>query len=353
MDPLLHPRHWPAWAAAGLLRASVALPQPARLSLGRTLGRLAWRAAGGRRRVAEANLRLCLPELDEAARTALARRHFESAATGVLEAALAWWGRPQRLRALAEPEGLVHLERLRRQGRGVLLLTAHFTTLEIAAHLLSLLHPIRALYRPLRDPVFDRLMRAARTRRTERGEVIERGDVRAILRALREGAAVWYAPDQDHGLRQGVFAPFFGVPAATVTATSRLARATRAAVVPYHPERTPEGRYRLVIEPPLEDFPGPDPAADAARVNALIEGWVRRVPEQYLWTHRRFKTRPEGMPDPYARSAGAADTGPERSGGQTRAAAQCPQAARPPFDPPAEPPSRDSDRGTAGTGGGR
>ncbi len=300
MDPLLHPRHWPAWAAAGLLRASVALSQPARLSLGRTLGRAAWRVAGGRRRVAEANLRLCLPELDAGARRMLARRHFESAATGVLEAALAWWGDPRRLLALAEPEGLAHLERLRRQGRGVILLTAHFTTLEIAAHLLSLLHPIRALYRPLRDPVFDRLMRAARARRTERGEVIERGDVRAILRALRDGAAVWYAPDQDHGLRQGVFAPFFGVPAATVTATSRLARATGAAVVPYHPERTPEGRYRLVIEPPLEGFPGPDPAADAARVNALIEGWVRRVPEQYLWTHRRFKTRPEGMPDPYA-----------------------------------------------------
>ena len=305
MDPLLHPRHWPAWAAAGLLRASVALPQPARLSLGRTLGRIAWQAAGGRRRVAEANLRLCLPELDGGARRILVRRHFEAAATGVLEAALAWWGDPRRLLALAEPEGLEHLERLRRQGRGALVLTAHFTTLEIAAHLLSLLHPGRAVYRPLRSPVFDRIMRAARARRVENGQVIERGDVRALLRALREGAAVWYAPDQDHGIHHGVFAPFFGVPAATVTATSRLARATGAAVVPYHPERTPEGRYRLLIEPPLEDFPGPDPAADAARINALIEGWVRRVPEQYLWTHRRFKTRPEGMPDPYARPADA------------------------------------------------
>ena len=181
----------------------------------------------------------------------------------------------------------------------MLLITAHFTTLEIGAHILALAHPIRALYRPLRNPVFDHLMRQARRRRTEGGEVIEREDLRALLRALREGAVVWYAPDQDHGVHHGVFAPFFGVPAATVTAASRIARRSGALAIPYHPERTSEGHYRLIVEPPLEGFPGPDPAADAARLNALFERWIRRVPEQYLWTHRRFKTRPAGEPDPY------------------------------------------------------
>ncbi len=304
-----HPRHWPSWTAAALARASVALPHPARLALGRRLGRIAHRLAAGRRHVAVTNLRLCFPDIDPASRAALVRSHFEAAAIGALEAALAWWGSPRRLDALAEIEGLAHLTLARRAGRGVILLTAHFTTLEIGAHILALAHPIRAIYRPLRNPVFDRLMRDARMRRAEEGQVIERDDLRALLRALREGAVVWYAPDQDHGLRNGVFAPFFGVPAATVTATSRLARATGAAVVPYHPERTPDGRYRLLVEPPLEDFPGPDPAADAVRINALIEGWVRRVPEQYFWSHRRFKTRPAGEPDPYAVGATAAGGG--------------------------------------------
>jgi len=264
------------------------LPWRMQLAFGRLLGRAARRVARRRRRIAESNVALCLPELDEHERGRLVRRHFESLGIGVMEVAACWWMPTRRLRARVRVEGLEHLEAAARTGRGVLLLTAHFTTLELGGRLLGLFHPVKAVYRPHENPLIGHFMRTRRTARS--AGVIRRGDTRGLLRALRAGSAVWYAPDQGYLGARSVQVPFFGVPAPTNTATARLASMSGAPVLPFFVERLPRGAgYRLEIHPPLEDFPSGDDAADAARVNAALETGIRRVPEQYLWTHDRFK----------------------------------------------------------------
>jgi KDO2-lipid IV(A) lauroyltransferase len=294
----LGPRYWSTWISLGFLRAAAWLPYPAQLALGRRLGRILPVVLPRRRRIAEVNLALCLPDLAPEARAELLRASFESLGIAFLEVALAWWAPTARLRPLVRTEGLEHLEAALARGKGALLVSAHFTTIEIGGRLLRLFHPFRPIYRPTKNPLWDRVMLRSRERHVERA--IDRRDVRAILRALRANEPVWYAPDQDYGREHSVFVPFFGVPAATITATSRLARLSGAPVVPFFQYRLPDaGGYLLRIEPPLADFPSADLEADAARVNALIEARVRDHPEQYLWSHRRFKTRPRGSPSVY------------------------------------------------------
>lgn len=290
---LLAPRHWPTWLLLGLGWGAAQLPWPLQRALGRGLGWLLLPLARRRRRIARINLELCFPELDARARAALLRQHFQSLGLGVVETAMSWWTPTRRLADRYRLEGLEHLQAALARGRGVILLSAHFTTLEIAGRLLALQTPFHVLYRTHKNPVFERAMRRARERHFERA--IAREDMRGFLRSLRDNLPVWYAPDQDYGREKSVFAPFFGVPAATITATSRLAAASGAAVVPFFPERRADGRgYVLRLYPALADFPGASPEADAARLNALIEAQVRARPGQYLWAHRRFKTRPDG-----------------------------------------------------------
>jgi len=297
--PLLAPRHWPTWLGAGLLRAlAVTLPVDALIALGRGLGRFSLPFAGRRREITAINVGLCFPALSEAERQDLVRRHFESLGIAVFEFCLGWWAPDARLEDRVRVEGLENLRAAFERGKGVILLSAHFTTLEIGGRFLAM-HtrglPLNVMYRRSDNPVVERVLRDRR--RHHFGEPIGRDDVRAMLRALKKNETVWYAFDQNYkGNRKNrVFAPFFGIAAATNTATSRLAQATGAAVVPFFTRRLPDGkRYVQRIDPPLADFPSGDPAADAARLNALIEGWVKEAPEQYLWSHRRFRTRPKG-----------------------------------------------------------
>lgn len=264
------------------------LPWRRQLALGRILGHLALHLAARRRAITETNLALCFPETDAHARRRLLIEHFESLGIGLVELPSAWWLSDRRLPRPVDVEGLDHLDQALARGRGVLLLTAHFTTLEIGARLLALYRPVTAVYRPHENPVLDRVIRRGRARRST--GIIERGDLKGLLRALRGGAIVWFAPDQAYLGAHSVEVPFFGVPAPTNTATSRIARASGAPILPFFVERLPgSGGYRLRIEPPLADFPGGDPAADAARVNAVLEAGIRRVPAQYLWSHDRFK----------------------------------------------------------------
>jgi len=297
LSSFLAPRYWPTWVGLGLTRILVSLPHSMRLTLGAWLGWTLGRWVASRYRTVDVNLKLCFPELDESGRRQLVRYHLESLGMGMVETAMSWWLDDTDLRPLVEVEGKEHLQTALRKGRGVILFTGHFTTLEIAAHLLAIHVPFHAMYRPLRNSLADSVVLRARCRRSPR--VYARDDIRAMIRSLGEGAAVWYAMDQDQGGAHSVFSPFFGVPAATITTTTRLARITGAAVVPYWPVRLPDGRYRIRIFPALEDFPGSDPSQDTDRINAMLEGWVREVPDQYLWVHRRFKTRPPGSPDLY------------------------------------------------------
>jgi len=296
----LHPRFWLLWLGLGLLWLVIQLPYRVLLALGRVLGKAMYHLAGSRRHIARRNLELCFPDLSDAERERLLKENFASNGIALFEMAMSWWWPQARLQRLAHIEGLEHLRQAQAEGQGVILMALHFTTLEIGAALLGQLHTIDGMYREHKNPVFDFVQRRGRERHNRDATAIEREDVRAMLKVLRAGRAIWYAPDQDYGRKQSLFVPLFGIQAATVTATSKFARLGRARVVPFTQQRLADGSgYRLVIHPPLEDFPGESDEVDCLRINRWVEEVVSLNPEQYLWAHRRFKTRPEGEPSLY------------------------------------------------------
>lgn len=295
----LAPRYWATWLGLGITRLAVMLPHRQRLALGRWLGRTLGSLIKSRRRTIATNLKLCFPELTNPEREQLIYRHLESLGMGMIETAMSWWLNDDELSALAIIEGAEYLRSAQANGYGVILFTGHFTSLELGGHLLGIHFPVHAMYRQLRNYLADSIVLQGRSRRSPK--LYARDDIRSMVRDLKKGAIVWYAMDQDQGGAQAIFAPFFGVPAATLTTTSRLAKLTGALVIPYWPTRLPDGRYRIRILPALDNFPS-DPAQDAIRLNALLEEWIKQTPEQYLWVHRRFKTRPAGMLDFYKTS---------------------------------------------------
>lgn len=297
-----HPRFWGLWLGLGLLWLIVQLPYRALLGLGRALGAIMYRVAGPRRRIAARNLELCFPELSSAQRERLLKENFASTGIAFFEMAMSWWWPKARLARLAHIEGLEHLRDAQRDGQGAILMAVHFTTLEIGAALLGQAHTIDGMYREHGNALFDYVQRRGRERHNLDALAVERDDVRGMLKLLRNGRAIWYAPDQDYGTKQSVFVPLFGIPAATVTATTKFARLGRARVIPFTQRRLEDGSgYRLVVHPPLEGFPGESEEADCLRINQWVEGVLRECPEQYLWAHRRFKSRPEGAPRLYER----------------------------------------------------
>jgi KDO2-lipid IV(A) lauroyltransferase len=296
---LLLPQYWPMWFAVGLLRVLVLLPFPTMLACGAALGTFARWLRLPQIRVARRNLALCLPELPEAERERILREHCRAVGMTVAETALIWWAPPERVRALAQFEGLEHLDRITAAGQGVILLAAHFTTLEIGAGMLTLTREAHAVYKPSANELLTEFFRTRRA--AAAAGVIARDDIRSMVRVLKGGGVVWYAPDQAYRGKGAEMVPFFGIPAASNTATSRLARLTGAAVLPYFVERLPDARgYRVRIGPPIEGFPSTDSVADTLHFHALIEAHVRRVPEQYLWLHKRFKGIAPDYPDYYA-----------------------------------------------------
>ena len=294
----LHPRFWLLWLGLGLLWLIAQLPYKVLLQLGRGLGGVMYRLASSRRKIAARNLELCFPQMPAAEREALLKENFASTGITFFEMAIAWWWPAECLRRLGTIEGLEHLRQAEADGQGVILMALHFTTLEMGGGLLGMAQNMFGMYRPHKNPLFDYVQRRGREQRLL--GVIGRDDVRGMLKLLRAGGVVWYAPDQDYGAQRSVFVPLFGVPAATVTATSKFARMGRAQVIPFTQQRLPDGQgYRLVIHPPLADFPTDSEEADCLRVNQWIEQAISQCPEQYLWAHRRFKTRPEGEPKLY------------------------------------------------------
>jgi KDO2-lipid IV(A) lauroyltransferase len=292
---LLHPRFWLLWLGLGLLWLVAQLPYAWLLALGRALGALMYRFAKQRRRIIEVNLQLCFPQMSPLERQRLLQANFTSMGIAFFEMAMSWWWHKPRLRRLGRVEGLEHLQQAAAEGQGVILMAVHFTTLEIGANLLGQLHTIDGMYRQHKNALFDFVQRRGRERHNLDASAIEREDVRAMIKVLRAGRAIWYAPDQDYGRKQSLFLPLFGVQAATVTATSKFARLGRARVVPFTQERLADGSgYKLVIHPPLESFPGESEEADCLRINQWVEQAIIACPEQYLWAHRRFKTRPLG-----------------------------------------------------------
>ncbi len=295
----LLPRYWAAWSSLIGLRLLSLLPYGLLLGAGKLIGRVLYHASPDRREIARINLRLCFPKMSEHERERLLRTNFESLGIAVCETAMAFFWSDRRLAPLAHVEGLEHLRRAIAQGRGVILLTCHMTHLEVSGHLLALHETISLMYREHKNPLMDQAIRESRAARAH--DTIERNDVRDMIRELRRGHAVWYAPDQNYGgTTQVVFVPFFGVPALTVTTTARLAQMTGAAVVPFFPVRMGDGSgYRVRVLPALDGFPSGDEVSDTLRINQMVEQAILEAPDQYLWVHRRFKSGPQGRTDHY------------------------------------------------------
>lgn len=292
------PKYWPVWLGIGIIKSLIWLPYGVLLRLGKTVGNLMYRFMERRRHIGAVNLKLCFPELDDATRDDLLKRNFQSVATAGLESALAWWASGKKLRPLCHVHGLDNLKNAVASGRSVILLTAHFTCLEIGARLLLMEYQFAGMYKRHRNELIESVISRGRNKHCELA--IQQDDIRGFLRLLKNKVPVWYAPDQDLGLSRSVFAPFMGVPTATVTAPGRFAAMANALVVPYFPSRRNDGSgYDINVLPPLENFPTGDEVADATTVNKLIEEYARKTPEQYLWLHRRFKTRPPGEPGVY------------------------------------------------------
>jgi KDO2-lipid IV(A) lauroyltransferase len=295
--PPLGPRTWPAWLGIGALVVLGRLPWPLQRALGRGLGAILRGVLRRRREVATRNLALCFPELDEASRARLLREHFAALGIGVFEFSRAWWGSVAPLRRDVEIEGLAHLATARQDGRGVIVVSGHFTTLETCGRLLCDHVPLAGMYRPYAQAAMEWAVRRGRARYA--AAMFTKQDVRGAVRHLKRGGLLWYAPDQDPSRGDSVYVPFLGQPAHSLTSTHQLARLSGAAVVLFEHVREPTGRYRLRLSPALDAFPSQDPTADTARVMSGIETMVRAAPAQYLWIHRRFKRRPQGVPDPY------------------------------------------------------
>lgn len=287
------PKFWPTWCIFGLLRLLSLLPFRAGLMAGRTLGRLIYLITNSGRKIVDINLARCFPEKTAAERERIKRRCYENIGISAIEMAMCWWWPPDKLESIVEIEGREHLDAALDSGRGVILLTGHFTSLEIGGRLLSLFIPMQSIYRTQRNKLFDSFLYTRRC--SYLVNMVSRTNTRQLIKGIKNKIPTWYAPDQDFRRERNVFADFMGITAATITASSRLAQSSGAVMLPYYPERKSDGSgYILHIDAPLEGFPSEDELADANLINRSIEKYVRRFPESYMWTHPRFKTRPPG-----------------------------------------------------------
>lgn len=292
--PPLAPRHWPAWLGIGAAALLARLPWSLQRWLGSAIGGVLMRIAGARRRVAARNIALCFPELDQAAQAALLRESFAELGIGLFEFARAWWGSVAPMRGRVVVEGLEHLQAARAGGRGVIIVSGHFVTLELAARLMCEHAPLAGMYRPHDGAAMEWAVRRGRLRYAS--AMFTREELRPAIRHLKQGGLLWFAPDQDTRRGDSVFVPFFGQQAYSLTSTHQLARLSGAAVMGFAHVRHDDGHYTLRLTPVFDDFPSADATTDTARVMREIETMIRAAPGQYLWIHRRFKRQP-GQPD--------------------------------------------------------
>ena len=283
------------------MRGVARMPWGVQRALGDAAGRLLYRFMRRRRGIATTNLACCFPKLADVERSRVVRRHFRSLGLGLVEIAIAWWGSDEQIAARSRIVGSEYLEAALSHGRGVLLLGGHFTTFEIGGRIMASRFTVGATYRPHDDPWWDSRIRAGRAHYLF--DLVPHKDARAMVRYLGRNRILWYAPDQDfsrEGGRRRVFAQFFAERAVATTATAWLAQRSGARVVPFASyRRADDSGWDVVLSPALEGFPSGDDLADAERLNAVLENQIRRSIEQYLWVHRRFKTRPPGVPPVY------------------------------------------------------
>lgn len=290
----LQPKYWLTWFGIGLLYILVLLPYPVIYWLGTRLGRFSKVFLKKRVQIAERNLELCFPQMPKSEREALVNKNFESVGMGLFETGMAWFWPEWRVKRWFKVSGLENISMVQEKGQGILLIGIHFLTLELGARIFGIYNPGVGVYRPNDNPVMDWLQTWGRLRSNK--FMIDRKDVKGMIRSLKAGEIIWYAPDHDYGPRKSVFVPLFAVDkAATTTGTYILAKTSKPALIPFTPKRLPEGKgYELIISPPVADFPVDNEENTARAMNKVVEQEILRAPDQYMWLHRRFKTRPEG-----------------------------------------------------------
>jgi len=295
----LHPRYWLTWFGLGILFLLVQLPYPVLYRLGVWLGRTSMRFLKRRVSITRRNLQLCFPDLTPEQVEARIVSNFESLGMGLLETGMAWFWSDARVKRWFDVSGLHNLKKAQENNQGVLVIGVHFMSLELGGRAMGLCQPMMAMYRPHNNKAMEFVQTWGRMRSNK--AMLDRKDLRGMVHALKKGEAVWFAPDQDYGPRGSVFAPLFAVDeAATTSGTYMLARLAKPALITVVLVRKPAGKgYDLVIQPALQDYPIDDELAAAAYMNRVIETEIMRAPDQYLWLHRRFKTRPAGTPSLY------------------------------------------------------
>jgi len=294
----LHPRHWPTWVVFGIAYLIVLLPYRVQIKIGAGLGKLGYIFAKQRRHIAKVNLALCFPRLDVPQQGELLKCTFRSTGIGLIETINSWLGNPIKMRDRFEINGLQHFTDALESNKGVLLLGMHSSTLDLCGAVLSGYAGFDVMYRRNKNELIEAIMTKSREKNFP--SAIQRDDLRAVLKSLKQGHAVWYGPDQDYGKKHSVFAPFFDIETASITATARIARISGAKVISFtHYRSKDDSKYIINLTPPLEDYPSDNEVKDATRINSLIEAAILKAPDQYWWIHRRFKTRPEGEERPY------------------------------------------------------
>jgi len=290
---LLHPRYWLLWLALGLAYLISWLPYRVLMALGRGLGRLSFKLLKSRGRIARRNLELCFPDMPAAEREQLVRRNAEETGCAAIETLIGWWWPTWRIRRLAHFKGYEHIQAALAQGKGVLLLASHMLHLEAACRVFGLTHPSIGFYRPHNNALMEFFMYRGRSRGNK--YMIGKRDVKSLIKALNEGEVCFYLPDQDYGRNRAIFAPFFAVQdTACTNGTLLFANAANCVVIPIYTSKLPDCQgYQIEALPALQDFPGQDDYAAICRVNQWVEQAVLKHPEQYMWVHRRFKTRPD------------------------------------------------------------
>jgi Kdo2-lipid IVA lauroyltransferase/acyltransferase len=289
----LKPRYWLTWLGLACMYIIAHLPYRLSMVIGKLTGYLLYFFGHSRRRITTVNIGLCFPELSESEQKQLIKQTTIDSGVGFAEMCISWFNHQRINPEMIEIQGGQNLLNAAAEGRGVILVGAHYTTLDLGGVLVAQSHPVGVMYRSNKNPLFDLVLRNSRGKFCD--TIIERGDMRAVIRYIKKGGVMWYAPDQDYGPKQAVFAPFFGIEAATITVIPRLVKVNQSPVLILGHHRKPDSSgYMLSISEPVVDFPTGDDRADATRINGLLEGEIRKYPEQYMWLHRRFKTRPEG-----------------------------------------------------------
>jgi KDO2-lipid IV(A) lauroyltransferase len=292
------PSVWPTWLLIGVAWLIARLPLAWIFSLGENLGKLGYRFAKARRRITETNIARCFPHLTPTEQDQLVQQTFQAVTLGALEMAIPWLNPKRDLSAHFTVHGQEHLDAALAQGRGAILVGGHFAVMDAICQPLKDIGSIDVMYRFNKNPAWEWLQVQGRQRFFD--GVIEREDIRGTLKRLKRGRAIWYAADQDYGPKHSVFAPFFDIPTATIVATTRFARLNDSPVLTMAQIRDRDNQHwHIYFSPVLENFPSGDDTADATRLNQLLEAQIKQHPAQYLWMHKRFKTRPEGEPPFY------------------------------------------------------